>query len=130
MTKPIERVYVCESASNSNEATLLTTDPEQSEEFMRLPFLQKTSRVFVEEQTWNTQRAPDNPRAVLALYASGGRTGSKPRPIVAVFGSEGKWVAEDHNYRRTYLDPGTVLGWRELPQEPDVFELARSPEWR
>jgi hypothetical protein len=44
-----------------------------------------------------------------------------PRPsvIVAIFGSEGKWVALDHDLRRTYLDEGTVLGWCELPDIPE-----------
>ena len=49
----------------------------------------------------------------------------KPR-----FGSEAKWVAEDHDGRLTYLDEGTVVGWQEMPVLPEKVYPSATREWR
>lgn len=57
---------------------------------------------------WNaTARTPSGRSKLLLLTDSG--------PIIGFYGSEGKWLAYDHDGRTTYLDQGVVLGWRELP---------------
>ncbi len=119
MTNPIERVYVCESESPLG-SSLVTTDSEQAEKFVKLWFLEKPKqRVFTEERGWQSVTLPpNNSRNVLVMcHLRHGRT----RVIVALFGSESKWVAEDHDLRRTYLSEGTVTGWRELPEMNEVF---------
>lgn len=77
------------------------------------------------------QEPPDNSRLVLALYRRHLPQGVI-QVIVAEFGSEGRWLARDHDYRLTYLDSISVLGWRELPDVPDELRgpslhLDRSP---
>ncbi len=90
-----------------------------------------TLRVFTEEPRWVTDRAPDNGRTVLALFTRH-HIQSKPQIIIAFFGSEGKWCAEDHNGRVTYLDNALVHGWRELPEVmgPLQIGLTVAARWR
>lgn len=115
MTKPIERIYV---TSNNLEgegwAEGWDANPESAERFRAA--INGTTRVFTEERPWITDRAPDSSREVEAVWASGWPTGPLPRLIIAVFGSEGKWCAVGHDLRRTILEKGTVLAWRELPE--------------
>lgn len=129
MTKPIERVYVIENnLDGPMQASGFDVNPERAERFREA--IKGVTRVFVEERPWITARAPDNSRLVLALYASGGVTGSKYRPMVARFGSEGKWVAESYDYSLNVLGPGTVLAWRELPEEPALAGVPFPVGWR
>lgn len=69
---------------------------------------------------------PDSARNVLALYRRHQPAGVV-QVIVAEFGSEGKWLARDHDYRLTYLDEDTVFGWRELPGVARQFTHTTKP---
>ncbi len=118
MTNPIERVYVIENNQpNENEASGLDTELARAERFAKV--IGGTIRVFVEEKRWTPARQPpNNGRRVLVTYAR--RATILPLLIVARFGSEAKWVAEDHDGRLTYLEEGTVVGWQEMPAVPEV----------
>lgn len=72
------------------------------------------------ESVWTPARCPpDNARTVLVVWKLTHRILASL--IVARFGSEGMWMAEDHDGRLTYLDPGTVVGWQELPNIPEIL---------
>jgi len=117
MTKPIERVYVVEHNYPNPTKHLFATRDEADSRIVGMAG--STVRVFTEEKSWTPAREPpDNGRKVLAVYSR--RMTMLPTLIVARFGSEGKWVAEDHDMRVTYLDQGTVIGWREMPVFPEV----------
>ncbi len=66
-----------------------------------------------DETSWKSGE-PTNARPVLARYDRHSR--GHWRAIVAFVGSEGKWMALDHDERITYLQPGCVFGWREIPE--------------
>lgn len=116
MTKPIERVYVCDPIHDTSP--IITGDRSSADSY-HSTFGGPPPRVFTEDRPWSPARVPpDSGRKVLAAYAR--RATMLPTLIVARFGSEGKWVAEDHDMRVTYLDQGTVIGWQEMPVFPEV----------
>jgi hypothetical protein len=80
-----------------------------------------TEEEFEKISDWTVTTHPAHTRPVLALFRL--TYHSKPRVIVAVYGSEGRWVAEDHNQRRTYLDATSILAWREQPAIPAAIQL-------
>lgn len=130
MTDTNDRIYVLDHAHPSLHRHVLDTEQGARTMHDQVP---GTLRVFTEEKPWVTDRAPDSPRTVQAVYAPGWPTGPRPRLITAVFGSEGVWVAEDHDWRRTCLKPGTVLAWRDLvvPSFPAGTEGMHFPSgWR
>lgn len=117
MTKPIDRVYVVQH-DYPNPIPHFFTKPEDAHSRTEgMPG--STVRVFVEEQLWTLAPTPGSSRAVFALHRR--RDNIKPKIIVAIFGSESKWLALDHDGRLTYLEEGTVLGWREMPTVPEQF---------
>jgi len=129
MSEPIKRVYVIEIPGGDN--------PFLSEKLRAANDLQQAlptsvMRVFVEEVPWvvalgGRALPPDTSRTVLALYRPHHRPLTRARLITAEYGSEGKWLAIDHDFRLTELDPGTVLGWREMPEVPEQFTHRVSP---
>lgn len=112
MNKPIERVYVIENnLEGPMRAAGFDENPERAERFREA--IKGVTRVFVEEREWRTAAVPpSHGRPVLALMVG------VRRPIVAVFGSESKWLALDHDGRLTYLGE-SVLVWCEMPELPE-----------
>ena len=118
MSKPIEFIYVIENNQDGpKQASGFDVNPERAARFAE--YIGGKVRMFTEEKPWHTDSTPNHGNLVLARHQRRG-DGGYTRTIVAMFGSESKWLAVDHDLRRTYLDPGTVIAWRELPDDPEV----------
>lgn len=112
----IDLVYVIENNQpDENAASGVDIDLARAERFAET--IGGKIREFTEKPRWHG-KTPDNGRAVLILYRTV-RT-NRGRIIVARFGSEGKWLAEDHDLRLTYLERDFVIGWREMPEIDEV----------
>ncbi len=112
MTESTDRIYVLDHAHPTLHRHVCGTAEGARTMHEQVP---GTLRVFTEEQPWITDHAPDHKRTVIVLFHG--------RQIMAFFGSEGKWCAEDHTYRVTYLDNAQVQGWCEQPSHPDKLQL-------
>ena len=124
MTEPIKRVYVCQS-KEVRGSEHLTSDLDSANRYAKhMPGA--VMRVFTEEVPWILAPPPDHRREVLVLYRKHDML-QQVRVIVGCYGSEGKWLAYDHDRRTTYLDDAAVLGWRELPEVPEQFARAKTP---
>lgn len=79
---------------------------------------------------WKTE-PPTHRHVVLVKYRKRGGGLPVARSITAFFfDEEGRWYASDHDFRATPLDEGTVLGWRELPENDDASPVVTDQSLR
>lgn len=117
MKRTIDRVYVVDHAHPDPHSHAVLSAAEAQ---TIMDQVEGELRMFVEARPWFPAKSPpDNRRRVMVCCKS--PVHLLPQLIFGRFGSEGKWVAEDHDGRLTYLDPWLVVGWQETPTLPEVL---------